>query len=997
MITFRGQALTWESPFADIAQYAIETYYRKPYAKTQAPRLLHGGVHVARTAMLIDILLFIYKAYEKYWPGELLNPNGEKIAEIEIKIIKLAAIYHDVANDAESFHDEEKHAEIFIQDMHKLGFDKEKVTWAADGIRFKDSQSGVRTIYQKLLHDSDSLEFLRIPGMSVEKFHLYHLDISKKLTSINSQLIMHLIKCHYQMICYFEEFHQACELADNCYQATIGAVRAVFFNSIITAHNISLQGDSTISLEHLYFPWLGRRYYQPLIKNKLLSLNFPPESQDNRVIKEYETNGVYIRVLLDKNSLHTFSDEYAVCENNKKALEKYQITNSESFRKIFKENNYSIPDFYFRPATYVKKGLPIKLISNKNNAYIINKASSIVYKYYKRNAHSGFISTGEYNYERSPLTKAKGLDNFEDFSKKLEEMAKRRVGLLPDKNLCYYGEDVLPHNEVLLSYNHEDVIGLVLGESTQASQDAFRIIKNYPSLPIYYYTAKLGLVQLSRSEIISRMLLMPRSVATFPFFKIKNIKNQFNNELRICFQYKYKRLGYEYISGIRDGNLVVSDSTEKPVPVLYYEGIVQSCNELVSALKDSEYKKEIDALIPEFKLNKISYYDYSNQEKFKYKIFISLWNDSVTRQNMPRYLQKSINFLHQFLKLKSTHYRLQYSCKEKPTLEINLRELDGIKNIYAQLQRYYAEYKIYLLKENYPMVENDVLFCLSTAIKTLASKPKLDALLDKLMLTTRIDSMQDLVQMAFLAVEYNNIIALRLLLDDYGVDINFQDSQGKTLLHQAVKFSPDDNRELLVELLERCPEDLADKWFRNYPIHDAVLLEKKNILQELLDFDIYTDGFNYQDFNYQMLIVSKKIKSLYDCIVCIDAIDIDSQGNNCIHIAVLYHNYDFLEFYLNSYEEMIAKDVIYRNNTVFNSYNSNNRTPIMEALSLKNYESYKLLLPYVDASEQEKLKTFIAKQTDAEEISLLKPWLFSQSSRKRKLHSEQISNNELKM
>lgn len=135
-ILFKDKTLDTESPFEAIAQYAIEKYYLIPYPGSEGIRFYHGGVHVSSTALNIDLLI---QLYQKYCP-DLLNNDGESLNALDIKLIKLAAIYHDSANTQETTKNIKEHADNFRRDMYAIGFSKKKLNLSQSQWRKKTAK-----------------------------------------------------------------------------------------------------------------------------------------------------------------------------------------------------------------------------------------------------------------------------------------------------------------------------------------------------------------------------------------------------------------------------------------------------------------------------------------------------------------------------------------------------------------------------------------------------------------------------------------------------------------------------------------------------------------------------------------------------------------------------------------------------------------------------------------------------------------------------------------
>lgn len=224
------QDLSKTSSFPAIAQAAILTYYLKPYPQTMPAfngidRRHHGGVHVSSTALNAEM---IFELYKKYKPELLKHPiTHQDLTENDLKLLKLAAIYHDSANISETHGNEIKHANNFRKDMCTLGWTREEIEPFAMAIQEKDKNTD-KTILEKMIHDADCLDIIRVVG---RKFDKNYLDVIKDLEICLgfSEEIDEIIENHFETIADFDFtestfhnigiLHQFCETQENCYLA----------------------------------------------------------------------------------------------------------------------------------------------------------------------------------------------------------------------------------------------------------------------------------------------------------------------------------------------------------------------------------------------------------------------------------------------------------------------------------------------------------------------------------------------------------------------------------------------------------------------------------------------------------------------------------------------------------------------------------------------------------------------------------------------------------
>lgn len=189
------------------------------------------------------------------------------------------------------------------------------------------------------------------------------------------------------------------------------------------------------------------------------------ESKDI-VLKKYADGGVYIR------KIHNVNAEMIAINTNAEVLKDKSISTVEQLKKYFEPGTEGkiplLPHFRFRPATLVKKGLSINIFSSfgaEMSVLIDPEGSSTFAAYwFKENMSSVNIQYGNYPLVRPGRVKDVGSIN--QLLQKLEELNTRRKGEEWDSYLRVYGNDKLAHNEVLLTYQANDVLGIEISKNT---------------------------------------------------------------------------------------------------------------------------------------------------------------------------------------------------------------------------------------------------------------------------------------------------------------------------------------------------------------------------------------------------------------------------------------------------------------------------------------------------------------------------------------------------
>lgn len=539
--------LNKESPFAEIAQAAIIAYYLRPYPKKAASNMAvnrpqHGGVHVSRTALNVEMLFQLYK---KYKPELLKHPISKAdLTSKDLELLKLAAIYHDSANTSEIAGDEKAHADQFRRDMVLLGWKADEIEPFAMAIQEKDGKNGKkkprdakpddRTILQKLLGDADCLDIIRVMS---DQFDKNYLAIIKELTDIPEfqEEIENIIKNYFETIAFFAEnpsngigqLHIQCELSENCYLSVLRAQedllkKHIIFSCLKSGKIISL---SDIDLTELSFLDLYQRINSKKVKNiieKLLaSQKYSVEQKEKKLSLDFK-NGYLIRGL----KISEINNELETLKTNIAALKKVGIKNPEELKtyiesqikpgNLEKQKVFTPKGFKWRPCSFYQPRIPIQFFDSELAVIIdpSSKQGTQLCYFYKQNAMSAFAASGLFIYNQSK-GKLKNKATLKNFQKKLQEQEQRRIGILPDIGHHYFGRRFLEWSEILGTYEERGIVGIIVPENEYSAKEAlfFRAILGAPNVPFYRYTHEKGLCLLSEDTILTEAGLLKQPLS----------------------------------------------------------------------------------------------------------------------------------------------------------------------------------------------------------------------------------------------------------------------------------------------------------------------------------------------------------------------------------------------------------------------------------------------------------------------------------------------------
>ena len=190
--------MSFNEPIENHAAWAFNFIYDTPYPEKKREenfiaRLIHGIQHVSRAALYIPVFANLYRKH-----GDL---ESQKLTETDIKLLQIAALFHDSAREDEGEDRWDHESAIFLycyltrilginqdkakliaeatanKDPNKKGYftiiDSDTITWQWNEARNE------KNIYQRLLHDADCLDIIR----ARDTFDATYLDFHKEFQS----------------------------------------------------------------------------------------------------------------------------------------------------------------------------------------------------------------------------------------------------------------------------------------------------------------------------------------------------------------------------------------------------------------------------------------------------------------------------------------------------------------------------------------------------------------------------------------------------------------------------------------------------------------------------------------------------------------------------------------------------------------------------------------------------------------------------------------------
>lgn len=520
-LAFGDKIINSQSSIEDIAPYILHKYYLKYYPMQPAPlpplyRQQRGFDHVVRCIVLFRALI---KLLEEESPKLLENPDGKLLGEKEKTLLQLALLCHEAANLTDLQNDNKANADIFRLEAEQLGFLPAEFEPIASALANKDVKVPSRNIYQALIHDPDYLEELRLTTNNSSSFRKEELDLYNFFVATNNHKaitkLTNIVEKYKQFVINFMASNR---LPLQQHSSPFIATQAFLYqlaihHSIPSAGNKIIFDPNTISLlniEPLRLFDEGPEFLRMVSEKLSLCTNQEEEPAE----KIFQTEGLYLRALVPVTTSSRTHVEELSLHKNKVIITRSKVSeNPHLLWQAYLQNK--LPEIRFRPATYIKQGLPIMPYQGNNYVSFLIRKDNKAVKFYKSNIFSNDLAkaaNGTFNFQRTD-DHIKAIDSVEDLERKVTEQNDRRLGKRVDPYNRHYGSTTTERNEVfLINYDYKNVLGIHIGnpENKNNLLEALywyvRLAIANQKLPfLYYYCPIAGiLVSISRKELLEK-------------------------------------------------------------------------------------------------------------------------------------------------------------------------------------------------------------------------------------------------------------------------------------------------------------------------------------------------------------------------------------------------------------------------------------------------------------------------------------------------------------
>lgn len=359
----KQQSISFSDDIKEHAKWLFQNIYSIPYPNhtqlnSNIARYHHGIQHVSRASLYV---LPFANLYRKYGDKEALALTDE-----DIKLIQIAALFHDAAREDENEDKWDHESGIFLyfyltkvlsinhekaallaeavanKDQHKKGYFQIKLKNGKAIWKFKE-KIPQKNIYQKIIHDVDSLDITRARPRHDAKYLDYFTHIAQHHHDKNALEEM----AHLRM-----EAASLIEIGGDSYQRTKTSIKLKYENENGYENQLKDINPKLHPVMHTYGKLL-----LPLDKLKetmpidITPYNSSEEMTDANMLAAIRSGKVFVRGIATPSAIH----KKLLKSNEKETFAQREI------RKSIREPG--IPTMTFKSDNSAKDGNPARSVS----------------------------------------------------------------------------------------------------------------------------------------------------------------------------------------------------------------------------------------------------------------------------------------------------------------------------------------------------------------------------------------------------------------------------------------------------------------------------------------------------------------------------------------------------------------------------------------------------------------------------------------------------------
>lgn len=209
---WKNKKISLNDPIEKHSAWIYNNLHKVPFLNSEK-RSMHGIQHANRAAIWAIVLTNLYRLIK--------DVEALELTVDDMQLIQIAVLLHDSARmneDGEDLWDFDSGVLVYYYLAEVLGVDKETAICLGKAVAEKDAK-GTKNIYQKIIHDADCLDIIRVRSHFDARYLDFYQQICKqtdfeKYLAIQGKLI--------------EEVRSVCEVQGDTYRANLTSTKELF-------------------------------------------------------------------------------------------------------------------------------------------------------------------------------------------------------------------------------------------------------------------------------------------------------------------------------------------------------------------------------------------------------------------------------------------------------------------------------------------------------------------------------------------------------------------------------------------------------------------------------------------------------------------------------------------------------------------------------------------------------------------------------------------------